>query len=172
MEIFKGPLGSHLNYLSFIVLENCNDYFLLLKQQQEKKQNKTPDNFKRLRYFLNAIESLNNIPEYIFHEFKDEKKWNDKQLSNIVGKIRNNFLILKDITQIANAYKHCIRKNKSNLSAPDLQASIFKIKLESKKIDIEFNFNSIESEDILGEAFRFWIKYKNNPNVDYLLNEK
>ena len=56
---------------------------------------------------------LNNILEYFLHEFKDSENWQDSDLPNILGDIRSKHQILRDIEQMANAYKHCIRKNQN-----------------------------------------------------------
>lgn len=72
MSVFKGPLGSHTNFISYIALDNCSDYTRLCGLNRENGKDKTPDRFKEMRYFLNTIESFNNILDYFYYEFEDE----------------------------------------------------------------------------------------------------
>lgn len=167
MEIFKGPLGSHINYLTHIALPNCLDYLNLINPQKE--QNKNPEKYKRLRYFLNAIESTNNIPEYFFHEYKKSQGWADTQLQDILGKIRSKHLILRDIEQISNAYKHCVRRKENEIHAKDMQSSFIQFEVSPEGIKVEYLFESIEDEKIMGEAFRFWTKYHQKQDISILL---
>ena len=167
MEIFKGPLGSHLNYISMIALANCCDYFDLVKEHKEKSLNKTPDQVKRLRYFLNAITSLNNIPEYIYHEYKEEKALGKE--NDFLNKFREAYPIMNDIAVVANAYKHCQRRKENDVHAKDLQNPSLIIQMAEGSSKSTFNIDSIEDEELLGEAFRFWAKYKDNQNIDLLV---
>lgn len=169
MDIFKGLLGSHTNYLARVALDNCVDYFHLVKELQEEDRDSIPDRYKRLRYFLNAIESLNNIPEYFFHEHKGEQGWEDDQLRNVLGKIRLKHPILKDIEQITNAYKHCLRKDGDNLHAKDLQSPLLEFSFGPNGAKASYSFESIEDENFMGEAFSFWHAYHQNPDKNFLL---
>ena len=64
-----GPLDSHRNYIAHVALANAQDYFELKKAHGEQQRNATSDEYnKELRYFLNAIESVNNIPEYLYFD--------------------------------------------------------------------------------------------------------
>jgi len=169
MEIFKGPLGSFFNYLQYIALDNCLDYIRLAKGNKEEGRNKTPDKYKQLRYFLNAIESLNNLPEYFFHQYKKEENWSEKDLNTILGGIRQKHKVLRDIEQIANAYKHCIRRNQTHLHATDLQSPNLTATIGQDGVDVNYDFKSIEDEELMGEAFKFWIDYLNNPDKAVLI---
>lgn len=169
MDAFRGLLGSHTNYLAHVALDNCVDYFGLVEAQKEECRDETPDRYKRLRYFLNAIESLNNIPEYFFHEYKGQQQWNDSQLNNILGQIRSKHAILRDIEQIANAYKHCIRRKSDDLHAGDMQSPLLELSIGSNGVKVKYSCESIEDEEIMGEAFRFWHAYHQKPEKSVLL---
>jgi hypothetical protein len=169
MEVLKGPLGSHTNYIAHIALSNCADYFHLVKANEEQGRDKTPDKYKQLRYFLNAIESLNNILEYFFHEYKADYNWSDRDMRSILGKMRNKNHIFRDVEQITNGYKHCVRHDRSHLQAEDMQSQSLTVSIGPKGVDVEFSFESIEDEELMGEAFRFWSGYLNTPNKDLLL---
>nr|VFK51201.1 MAG: hypothetical protein BECKTUN1418E_GA0071001_100535 [Candidatus Kentron sp. TUN]VFK57468.1 MAG: hypothetical protein BECKTUN1418F_GA0071002_11171 [Candidatus Kentron sp. TUN] len=173
MEPFKGPLGSHSNYIHHIALQNCIDYFRLAEGDKEKGLDDISDKYKRLRYFLNAIESINNIPSYFFHEYKKGYSWQDE--NTILKRMREKHTILGDVNEITNAYKHCITKKSDKCDAKDLQEPKIKIhvSMSSGKTDVEYDFDSIEStkekEKILSKAFGFWIDYINNQDKEFLV---
>lgn len=70
MSTISGPLAGHINYIRYVALPNCIDYFNFIKVVRELDDKTTPTKFNRLRLFLNAFESLNNIPDYFFHDKK------------------------------------------------------------------------------------------------------
>ena len=166
---FTGPLSDHLNYLSYIALENCVDYFRLVQNAKEKGISGKAIKYKRLRYFLNAIESLNNSLEYFFHDHKADEGWPDKDMKRILREMRQKHRILSDIQQIANAYKHCVRHNSKHYHASDLQSSVINIDIGQDGTNIKINYVSIEDERIMEEAFKFWVEYHNKPDKNVLL---
>lgn len=177
MSTLSGPLGSHKGYIVHIALPNCSDYFELCEAQRENGiYEKTRSKYNRLRLFLNAAESINNIPEYIFHEYKDKCGWQkETDVRTLLAKKSN---IHETINTLANGYKHCIRHpSKDPSKAKEIDAADFQeIKIivgadltDLKNLDIELSFDSIEDEEILGEAFRFWVEYHNNHDLPMLL---
>jgi len=172
MDAFKGLLGSHTNYLAHVALNNCVDYFDLIAEQKAKNQDQTLDRYKRLRYFLNAMESMNNVPEYFFHEFKSDLGWKDGEMGNILGEIRAKHPVLRDIEQITNAYKHSVRRSANDFHAKDLQSPTLEFLADSEGgAKVTFSFDSIEDEDMMGEAFRFWHAYHQDPDRNTLVPE-
>jgi len=167
--MLTGPLSDHQNYLRHIAMANFIDYNNLVRGQESAGKNKVPDQFKRLRLFLNTMESLNNVPEYFFHDVKSSQGWDDKDLNSVLGKIREKHPILRDIEQIANAYKHSIRRQNRNLQASDMQD--MKIKSEFKKGDFEvsFDFESIVDDSIASDAWHFWRNYAESGDINILL---
>ncbi|WP_313294816.1 hypothetical protein [Stutzerimonas nitrititolerans] len=180
MDGFSGPLGSCRNYIAHIALPNCNDYFELQKRNIEAGKNLTPDKYKEMRLFLNAIESLNNIPDYYFYE--NEGSLSVKSINKYREELAAKYCQIKNIMDLANAYKHCVRehrgKKNSNLPwAKDLQNPALAIEIDllnieeikapgDIKIDISYNFEwPIEAhEKALAEAFSFWIDYRGGEN--------
>lgn len=167
--MLAGPLSNHENYLIHIALANFCEYNSLVQYQEEKGLNKTPAQYKRLRYFLNTIESLNNVLEYFFHDVKEAQGWKDKELNNILGKIRNKHKILRDIEQIANGYKHCIRRDNKNLQASDMHSSTVIISLDENGIRVDLGFDSIVDDNLMRDAWKFWLGYRQDPNIEKLL---
>jgi len=168
MSTISGPLANHINYLRHIDLPNCIDYFNFIRKSRENNDSTTPTKFTRLRLFLNALESVNNIPDYFFHDTKNTKGWTSSDEGRILGIIRNQHRILRDAEQIANAYKHSERRN-GGLNAADMQGTLIAISLTKNDLELEFEFNSIEDESILNEAFQFWVAYEDNPDNSKLL---
>lgn len=168
MSTISGPLANHINYLRHIALPNCIDYFDFIRKIRECGDKTTPTKFNRLRLFLNAFESLNNIPDYFFHDTKITKGWSSSDEGRILGIIRNQHRILRDAEQIANAYKHSER-HRGGLNAADMQGTLISVSSVQNSIELTFEFNSIEDEKILNEAFQFWVAYENNPDNSKLL---
>jgi hypothetical protein len=177
MSALTGPLGSHNGYITHIALPNCSDYFELCEAQRENgTYEKTRSKYKRLRYFLNAAESLNNIPEYIFHEYKIKYNW--KIETDVRALLSKRSKIHETINTLANGYKHCIRNaSRDSSKAKEIDAADFQeITITAKanfkdpqSLNIKISFDSIEDEEILGEAFRFWIDYHGNYDLPSLL---
>jgi hypothetical protein len=177
IETFKGPLGSHRNYIVHVALANGVDYISLKKRHQEDGRSATPDRYKELRYFLNAVESFNNIADYLYFEHED------RIAHGSVGKFRTalhaKYPELGDLAELANAYKHCVRgkedkktnktkKNNRLLWARDLQRPALNIRITpgetkpSVEVDYEFPWPIEEHEAKLNKAFEFWLGYHND----------
>ena len=171
MEVLKGPLGSHLNYLRYIALPNCMEYDNENRRQKEANASGMRAAYERLRLFLNAIVTFNHVVDYFFHENKASRAWTDKQQGKITGDIRKNHKILADIAELANAFKHCRTTGKQKADSADLQEPVLRLQVSLKPVSVSANldFDSIEDEDIIGEAFRFWVAYENNPDPEFLL---
>ncbi|MCP3128546.1 hypothetical protein [Shewanella sp. KJ2020] len=172
MSVFKGPLGSHTNFISYIALDNCSDYTRLCGLNRENGKDKTPDRFKEMRYFLNTIESFNNILDYFYYEFEDEISY--ENLKKFKQAVWRKYPILKKVAEIANAYKHCVREHKQvkqigQLWAKDLQNPQIDVSINLTEITTSVGFNFPwpikEHEDVLDEAFKFWINYIHKENT-------
>lgn len=177
MSILSGPLGSHKGYIAYIALPNCSDYFDLCDLQREKETYQaTRSKYERLRLFLNAAESLNNIPEYIFHEYKPAYGWSRE--SEVRSLLAKESKIHETINTLANGYKHCVRNPPhkagqiKEIDAGDFQE--IKIIVTSQlsapvSLDVSYSFESIEDEGMLAEAFRFWVDYHNHQDLSRLI---
>ena len=176
MDCFKGPLGSHKNYIAHIALPNCVDYSVLVKSNRENKKRSSSDKYKELRYFLNAVESLNNILDYMYFETINPDKVSRKDCDNFKRKFCARYPVLIKVAEIANAYKHCIRgyddKKKGEfkeredvLHARDLaMCKIYLsvgLRVGRPLVEMQYSFDGIDSEKLVGEAFRFWVDYIN-----------
>ena len=56
MSLLNSPLDSHQNYLNYIALENCFEYFGLVESQRKQKCLDLTANYHRLRLLLNRSE--------------------------------------------------------------------------------------------------------------------
>lgn len=175
MEFFKGPLGSHRNYLTYIALDNCTDYFNLRKGYGERNDTSTSAKYKEFRYFLNAVESLNSVLEYFFYENEGEIR--HARLERFKEAVHNKHSELRDISHLANAYKHCVRQRprggekQANLPwAKDLQHTRVFVNVNVSHapgiaVTARYDFEgpTHEHEEILNRAFEVWLSYLNDP---------
>jgi hypothetical protein len=65
-----GPLDNHRNYLVHVALSNAVEYFDLVRAYQEQPRISSSEKYEEVRHFLNAIESMNNVPEYLYWEIR------------------------------------------------------------------------------------------------------
>ncbi|HGN1368805.1 TPA: hypothetical protein ACKRRJ_001691 [Pseudomonas aeruginosa] len=170
---FAGVLGGHHNYLVHMCLPNFSDYEELEQTNIEKNRTGTRDKYKELRYFLNAVESFNNILDYMYWEYEDKLKPDTD--GKFRDKVHKEFPALEALADLANAYKHCKRKGKNagKISAAELQnpnviVSTVVIEGGGLHLDIEYEFPGVapEHKKILEEAFRFWQDYHQKPNPE------
>ncbi|CAG9000644.1 MAG: hypothetical protein CENE_02644 [Candidatus Celerinatantimonas neptuna] len=169
--MISSPLSNHRSYLEHIALENFKEYNQLVQKQTEEDKSNISDQYHRFRLFLSTVESLNNIPEYFFHDMKESQGWNDRDLTRILGEIRQKHKVLRDIEQIANAYKHSVRHNVCNLQAKDMQSLGVYVKLDNEKVKVDFGFDCIADETLMNEAWTFWFGYFHNQDVSILIPE-
>ncbi len=174
MNAFKGPLGSHRNYLSHVALENFKDYETLKRNHESQGRVGTADKYKEFRFFLNAIESFNNILDYAYFEHEDRIKQQHGNVTTFRKAVNTKYPELEKLSHLANAYKHCVRtkkdgkKNTARPWARDLQTPQLVIDMTRSKpkpvVEIQYNFPwpLAEHEEILNKAFRFWFEYHNN----------
>lgn len=173
METFKGPLGSHKNYIRHIALENYFAYKAICGLNEENGKSKTPDKYKEFRHFLNVIESINNILDYLY--FEHEKEIQQPNLKEYKRAVWNKFPELESLADLANAYKHCVREGRgeknSNLPwAKDLQKPQLKVGVAISSsqvlVDYEFPWPIAEHEDVLEKALKFWLEYVQHDGCD------
>ena len=177
-ETFRGPLGSHRNYLVHVALPNCTDYLWLKKGNQEQGRSGTCDKYKEFRYFLNAVESFNNILDYFYFEHEDRIKRGS--VREFRKAIHDKYPELGELAELANAYKHCVRerngkKNEALPWARDLQRPTLDIQIKlgasqpSVAVNYDFPWPIEEHEAKLYKAFDFWLGYHNNPRTNELI---
>lgn len=175
MEFIKGPLGSHRNYIAHIVLPNCLDYFQVQKRNADLNNLHSASKYEELRFFLNAVESMNNVLDYYYYE--NEESLSVDGLFAYRNKATKKYPILSRVAELANAYKHCVRehkgkKDKKSLWAKDIQRPSLVVNIdlqnitnvknkEDIKVDADFVFEwpIPEYEKTFIEAFEFWRTY-------------
>ncbi len=179
-DSFGGVLCGHHNYLVHMCFPNFIDYDRLLTESSESKRKSSKDSYKELRYFLNAIESFNNVLDYLFWEYRERIEF--KSDSKFKERVHAEFPILGQLADLANAYKHCVRKgvNEGKISAEQLQenrisASIYYSGEEfgfsiDVKVGYEFSGVMAEHNEILGNVWAFWIEYHQNVRPEIFTN--
>jgi len=184
VEVFKGPLGSHRNFINHMALANYQDYQTLCGLNKENGKQQTPDKYKEFRYFLNAVESFNNILDYFYYE--NESELGDVNLTQFKRKVFVKYPILEELSDLANAYKHCIRekrerrtrtfvKNTELAWAKDLQKPEINVDINishesgvGANVTYNFNWPIPENEKIINNVFLFWLDYIQPNDVDLI----
>ncbi|RVT40107.1 hypothetical protein EMM73_19710 [Rheinheimera sediminis] len=155
MSVF-GPLGSLDGYIVWIAFENVKEY---LAERDDSKD--VGPRFVKFRRFLIAIESLNNIPDYIYHEW-NIKKLNGKSDKQFKEHIHKRVCpALEQLSQIANGYKHRVRNKSADLGAKEIQG-LTKYTIGRGILNVEYN--TVECSQLVEEAFRFWHGFRNTPD--------
>lgn len=177
-EFFKGPLGSHRNYITYIAFPNYAEYLRCKKQNEEQSRSNTATRYGEFRLLLNAVESLNNILDYLFSEHN--KRIKRKTLYKFKDKASSKYPVLKELADLANAYKHCGRwddcEPRKRKHAGELQKTHVTIHINVSNARLscaEYQFCGPlpEHENTLNEAFKFWLDYCNAPTkLDEVLN--
>jgi hypothetical protein len=179
LNSFKGPLGSHFNYITHIALQNQIEYMKIKKRHEEDGSTGTSGKYEEFRLFLNAIESFNNIIDYLYFEHEDQINYKD--IDGFRKAIHKKYPELGELSDLANAYKHCVRtrrgeKNDKLPWARDLQAPRLDININvseaqpSVKVEYEFPWPLEEHESKLFKALDFWLAYHRKPNTEELIN--
>ena len=172
-----GPLGSSQNYISYIALSNCSDYFELKMKHEEESKSSTSAKYKELRYYLNAVESLNNIIDYFY--FENESLISHGNINAFRTAVHKKYPVLETVSNIANAYKHCVREQRGNKNtnlpwAKDLQNPNIAIDINISKMNVDVNFNFVwpihELEIAIEAAWKFWVDYHNVPTPQELIS--
>ena len=137
-------LHSASRYITWVALGNCVDYFISVKcigsnTEPIIEKGVTPLIFRR---FLNAIESLNNIPDYLYHD----GICNDVSLGKYRERLGKKYSILREISELANAYKHRIRG----------KAGSWPFEANPKTKNAK---DIILEHEMIGTAFEFWAKF-------------
>jgi hypothetical protein len=143
-------LRSADRYITWVALENCVEYFILVQciGGNNNPMIQKGQELLVFRRYINAIESLNNIPDYIYAE----KKTKDISPDDFRKNLADPDKVIPKVAKIANAYKHCIRGSwdkKMNLFEPIAGA------LNAR--DIAYD------HAVVCDAFRFWSGYLKNP---------
>lgn len=159
-DTLSGPLSNHKRYISGIVLPNIEDYYNLIKKLNENGKISNPDKTKSFRYFLNALESVNNIPDYLFFDICEGREWdesNKHNLDNFRGKLRTEINLFKKVSEIINAYKHCKTSNKNHKNAKELTS----FELGFKNGELAYSLNTVECTELMSECFSTLVEYLN-----------
>lgn len=170
LEFCKGPLGSHRNYLTHIVLPKCIDYLGLVKGREETGNASTSAKYTELRFFLNAVDSLNNILEYYFYE--NEAFIAEPSVQAFKESTDNSHPELRDLADIANAYKHCVRQRGSqkrtnvpwaeDLQMPEVRVYIDFLQRPKVSVDVDYMFQAPTAHplEMFHKALKFWFSHR------------
>ena len=145
----NSPIRNHFDYIQWIALENCSDFFLTVNLIGDNTIPVINDPRRVFTKYFNCIITLEHIIDYMYYD--------SEYYSSNVGpkKYKNNILkqypILQKISNYANAYKHCFRNSKP-------------YEIDDKE-DIIFNNGIDFNLKLLQESFRFWYNYINSKQI-------
>lgn len=158
--------SSHRDYLHYIVLPNCRDFNNFYENKIGIRKHEW--SVEVYRHFVNAMESMNNVIDYLFFDNFDD-------VSNMgIDEFRKRFFMkhhfMLDVANIANAYKHSRRarydKKKhitviydDKMKASDISCS--KLVISDSKISLHFEFDQRYYNSFL-VAFEFWLSYQSS----------
>jgi hypothetical protein len=175
----RGPLGSHTGYIKHIAIQNVMAHHLAKKKHKEDGNTSDQAKYEELRLFLNAIESLNNILDYFYFEHEEQLNTRHPTVTSFRSAAHCKFAVLKNLAELANAYKHCVRtsgakKNTKLPQASDLQRVALNVSIDlsnqgSSKVGVEYIFHGPipEHEQVLSDAVGFWTNdYSSLLNVE------
>lgn len=174
MKFFKGPKRTCKNYISYVVIPDCSDYFDLLREALEREQEDMLDEYKAFRYFLNALRSLDKIPDYFFYEHEEylyAKSADDfrKEVFEIIPEIKEidwllklyEGLTLRDLEQVERGRTEGIELLETFLDKDEL--------LKGPRLNAELFLQ--KQDEILSKAFKLWILYVNGRENPFSLWE-
>ncbi len=101
-----GCFSNHVEYIGYIVLPNGRDF------NQYYTRDRITDtiefDMEVFRYFVNAIESMNNVIDYIYFDNYDEL-FEHVSLDEFRRRILKEYPSMSKLSDLANAYKHSVR---------------------------------------------------------------
>ena len=165
----EGPLGSHLTYLQLVALPNCVDYHSVMEKQKRQRLRGIPASCERLRRFLNAVDSLDNVLDSFFHEHKSQQGWADQQLSSVRKNLRGNHPVLANIHELSIAFRQSPTRSKRNATSSGCSGGVPTLQLSVALTTEWFDYVSAEDEAILDSAYHFWAAYEKDPRIEFLL---
>jgi len=144
---------------------------------REQGNSTNPAKYNKLRLFLNSVESLNNILDYLYFEHEGRIGRTQVAFRKSAG---SKVPILEALSILANSYKHCVRRDdgKYPKRASELQRTHVHVDLQINMSDPSFSRADADytfsgplpmHENILKEAFEFWLEYYNNGNTEELI---
>lgn len=178
MESWPEPLGSMNNFLAHIAIPNCVDYLLIIEKHRMIGDISSEAKLTEFRYAMNAVESLNNILEYRYHELEIRNTKLEQFKADFFHPAAPPIFI-SDIESLANAYKHKVRGrwdhskqtfiiNSNHKHASDMKPILVHfsagMRVGSPLVDTKISFESIDIEATIRDSHDFWSEYieKNN----------
>lgn len=165
-----GCFSNHVEYIGYIVLPNGRDFNQYYTR--DRLTDASEFDIDVFRYFVNAVESMNNVIDYIYFDNYDELV-EYVQLNEFRRRILNEHPSMSKLGDLANAYKHSVRQVKQNgkivinedkIKAADMNMVEIKTELTisaaktSSTTKITPHFRA-EYYNIFLENFLYWLDY-------------
>ncbi|WP_161656095.1 hypothetical protein [Alkalidesulfovibrio alkalitolerans] len=156
LHYFFFPFKNSASYIQMIVLDNCLEYFEEYERLCERGGSTQNLGRRLLRKLFNAVESLNNIPDYMLFD----KNIPEHKMCEIKKKIISECPEMNIIFDLANAYKHCVRGKKKGgqLVIDKNKKSIREMFPKNESSEEIYSFDATEYHNALKSCWSFWIK--------------
>jgi hypothetical protein len=165
MNAIKPAFANVHNFLHFIVLPNCIEYF----DAQEQNPNDSTRRDEH-RHLFNAVVGLDSAVDHSF---------NAKPRSISFEQYRDDLIarepILGKLREVANALKHCVTRDKPAKPKPDatdlskltinVHVDVSSVGTSVTKVDLTTEF-LLDAKRTVEEAFRFWLTYAQKLDTD------
>ncbi|MCG9095940.1 hypothetical protein [Laribacter hongkongensis] len=112
------PMDTCNTYFKYIALAHFDRFMSANVWLNDSNQYEDISPAEYIRRYLTAVESLNNVIEYFYHEHNIPESDDIVSVKDFRGRVQGKWGELKGIADIANAYKHCSRdKQRTSLIA-------------------------------------------------------
>lgn len=152
MSVFDGAFGNLHNFVHFIALNNCVEYFNAEPNPADTTQR------ERSRMLFNAVVALDSAADHAY--YAETRDVTFKQFRAQLCKIEP---ALDELRELANAMKHCVTGRADRLNGVELAQTTVVFDLDSSnqpwpaiRAEVETQLLA-DADRILEAAFRFWV---------------
>ncbi|MCG8993207.1 hypothetical protein LH427_09505 [Laribacter hongkongensis] len=166
------PLGHHQQYLRCVALPNFQDFVAFEEAHGEEPESHALAE-RTLRVFLVAAESLNNVLDYFYCDYREELNDKFKNSNKFHAAVAEKLYELGMIASIANVYKHAVRthsdRNGLDKAKSLLHGASVRDYLEHKDQITDLaswsKYPHKKWVEELKSCGQWWVDYMNNPDL-------
>lgn len=157
-----GPFADTYKYVTYIALDNCVEYFVATKHEEESGKANTSSHYRRQRLLHNAAIAINSIVDWIH-----EDDHNESNLATTRRRIEEECPAMVEIAKIANAAKHRFRRKDGTGElrtdvphASELVETSSTIAISGDGVRLEFRSDLDRLHESIEQAFRYWVNWQ------------
>lgn len=162
MSTLDGAFANLHNFLFFVALPNCTEFFRLEQAETEEmeKRGELADPTKRelSRALFNAVVSLDAVLDYAFHA---ERGGTNQRPFNEM--LEQHEPAITELREISNALKHCVTRADAKTNSAEVlhtyvQAQLGVTEVTSSRVTVKIEAELLaKARSALTAAFRFWL---------------